>query len=163
MSHLDCCKRCVSCSSRLVGLPSFSRMRARGQSVLRFSRVRARGQSVQFPRDGFANAPTTASHDRMLALQSEVHCTLFRWLRDRDFIASLLIVLSEGTWRKGVARRGTMHGTCLHCLRQSRRPRGRYMGRTSSQSCGSGGPGPNRRIPPCADFPYAAVEGRLRG
>jgi hypothetical protein len=34
MSHLDCSKRCVSCSSRLVGLPSFSRMRVRGRSVL---------------------------------------------------------------------------------------------------------------------------------
>ena len=27
----------------------------------------------QFPRDGFADAPTTAGHDRMLALQSEIH------------------------------------------------------------------------------------------
>ena len=27
----------------------------------------------QFPRDGFADAPTAAGHDRMLALQSEVH------------------------------------------------------------------------------------------
>jgi hypothetical protein len=48
----------------------------------------------QFPRYGFANAPTAASHDRMLALQSEVHGTLSPWLRDRNFIASLLVVLS---------------------------------------------------------------------
>jgi hypothetical protein len=27
----------------------------------------------QFPRDGFADTPTTAGHDRMLVLQSEVH------------------------------------------------------------------------------------------
>ena len=27
----------------------------------------------QFPRDGFADAPTAAGHDRMLAVQSEVH------------------------------------------------------------------------------------------
>jgi hypothetical protein len=51
----------------------------------------------QFPRNGFANAPTAASHDRMLSLQSEVHVTLSPWRRDRDLIASLLIVLSEGT------------------------------------------------------------------
>src|SRR5271166_2889532 len=68
----------------------------------------------QFPRNGFADAATAAGHDRMLALQPEVHGTLCPWWRDRNFIASLLIVLSEGTWRKGVARRGTMYGTCLH-------------------------------------------------
>jgi hypothetical protein len=36
-------------------------------------------------------------------LQSEVHGTLSPWRRDRDLIASLLIVLSEGAWRKGQA------------------------------------------------------------
>ena len=30
----------------------------------------------QFPRNGFANAPTAASHNRMLALQSEFHGSL---------------------------------------------------------------------------------------
>jgi hypothetical protein len=47
----------------------------------------------QFSRNGFANAPTTAGHDRMLALQSEVHDTFSPWWRERNFIASLLIVL----------------------------------------------------------------------
>jgi hypothetical protein len=67
----------------------------------------------QFPRNGFANAPTAARHDRMLALQPEVHGTLSPWWCDRNFIASLLIVLFERTWRKGVARRRTMYGACL--------------------------------------------------
>src|SRR5277367_703872 len=47
----------------------------------------------QFPRDGLADAPTAAGYDRMLALQSEVHGFLSPWRRDRDFIASALIVL----------------------------------------------------------------------
>src|SRR5206468_316236 len=55
----------------------------------------------QFPRNRFANAPTAASYDRTLAFQSEVHGTLSLWRPDCDFIASLLIVLSEETWRKG--------------------------------------------------------------
>ena len=42
----------------------------------------------QFPRDGFADAPAAAGHDRMLALQSEVHGILSPWRCDRDFIAS---------------------------------------------------------------------------
>jgi len=29
----------------------------------------------RFPRDGFANAPTAAGHDRMLVVQPEVHGT----------------------------------------------------------------------------------------
>src|SRR5262249_7741386 len=62
----------------------------------------------QFPRNGFADAPAAASYDRMLALQSEVHGNLSPWVAWRNFIASPLIVLSEGTWRKGVARRRTM-------------------------------------------------------
>src|SRR6202011_4612820 len=60
----------------------------------------------QFPRDGFANAPTTASHDRMLTLQSEVHGILSPCRSDRDFAAPLLIVLSEETWRKACRMRG---------------------------------------------------------
>jgi hypothetical protein len=61
----------------------------------------------QFPRNGFANAATAASHDRMLALQSEVHGSLSLVARPQ-FMASLLIVLSEGDWRKGVAGHRTM-------------------------------------------------------
>src|SRR5205823_277781 len=37
----------------------------------------------QFPRDGLANAPTAAGHDRMLVLQSEVHGILSPWRRDQ--------------------------------------------------------------------------------
>ena len=32
----------------------------------------------QFPRNGFANAPAAAGHDRMLVVQSEVHGILSR-------------------------------------------------------------------------------------
>src|SRR5207244_1075809 len=54
----------------------------------------------QFPRNGLANAPATARHNRMLALQSEVHGSLP--LAARKFMASRLIVLCEEAWRKGV-------------------------------------------------------------
>jgi hypothetical protein len=74
----------------------------------------------QFPRDGFANAPTTASHDRMLVLQSEVHGTLSPWQRDRDSIASLLIVLPERTRRKGCQTQDDVRNVPT-CLRQCRR------------------------------------------
>src|ERR1700730_14841353 len=104
----------------------------------------------QFPRNGFANAPTAASHDRMLALQSEVHGTL-----SPCCVTAILTLLSElFSLREpgaGVARRRTMYGTCLHCLRQSRRRSSTIHGRTPSQSCGSGAPGPNRRKCPKAD------------
>src|SRR5262249_29788533 len=62
----------------------------------------------QFPRNGFADAAAAAGHDRMLALQSEVHGTLSPWRGGRGFVGSLLIVLSEGTWRKGIAGLRTM-------------------------------------------------------
>jgi hypothetical protein len=68
----------------------------------------------QFPRDGFADAPTAAGHDRMLALQSEVHGFLSPWRRDRDFIASALIVLSEGTLAQGLPDVRRMQRAC--CL-----------------------------------------------
>jgi hypothetical protein len=54
----------------------------------------------QFARDGFANAPTAAGHDRMFALQSKVHGIFSPRRYDRDFIASKLIVLAEGPWCK---------------------------------------------------------------
>ena len=57
----------------------------------------------QFPRDGFANTPTTASDDRMLALQSEVHGVLHSWRPDSNFAAKLSIVLSARPSRKCVA------------------------------------------------------------
>src|SRR6516162_10800930 len=38
----------------------------------------------EFPRNGFANAPTAAGHDRIFALQSEVHSTPSPWRRDRE-------------------------------------------------------------------------------
>ena len=82
--------------------------------------------------NGFADAPTATSHDRMLALQSEVHGTLSPWRPDCDFLASLLIVLSEGTWRKGVAGRWTMYGTCLHSSGRAAAARARHMGAPSA-------------------------------
>ena len=53
----------------------------------------------EFPRDGFANAPTTASHYCMLVLQSEVHGIL-SLVGVARFCCSTAIVLSEGPWRK---------------------------------------------------------------
>jgi len=50
----------------------------------------------QFPRDGFADAPTTAGHDRMLVLQSEVHGIL-SLVGVPQFCCSAAIVLSEWT------------------------------------------------------------------
>jgi hypothetical protein len=40
---------------------------------------------------GLNQATVGAGHDRMFALQFEVHGTLSPWRRDRDLIASLLI------------------------------------------------------------------------
>jgi hypothetical protein len=55
----------------------------------------------QFTTNRFADADAAARHDRMLALQSEVHGILSPSRRDRDFIGTPRIVLSEGLWRKG--------------------------------------------------------------
>jgi hypothetical protein len=41
----------------------------------------------------------------VLVLQSEVHGILSPCRSDRDFAAPLLIVLSEGTWRKACGMR----------------------------------------------------------
>src|SRR6266404_9276876 len=77
----------------------------------------------QFPRNGLANSPTAASHDRMLALQSEVHGTLFPWRRDRDdlLLHCSLFSLREPGARGGCQTRGDAWNVTTG-LRQSRRP-----------------------------------------
>ena len=72
----------------------------------------------EFPRDGFANAPTTASHDRMLVLQSEVHGII-------SLVRVTAILLLHCLWfflrdpgARVFARRRTVYGTCLHAFRQ---------------------------------------------
>jgi hypothetical protein len=50
---------------------------------------------------------------------------------DRDFVAALLIVLSEGPGAR-VAIRRTMYGTRLHASGRAAAARARYMGRTPS-------------------------------
>ena len=74
----------------------------------------------QFPRDGFADTPTAAGYDRMLALQSEIHGILSLVGVPRVG-SSMLIVPFEGTWRKDCQMSGdALNGTTA--LRQSRRP-----------------------------------------
>src|SRR5262249_34565540 len=75
----------------------------------------------QFPRDGFADTPTTAGHDGMLVVQSEVHSTSLPCQSDRGVLGRPLIVLSDGTWCKGCkCRDNASNWTTV--LRHSRRP-----------------------------------------
>jgi hypothetical protein len=67
----------------------------------------------------FAQSPPW-QRDRVLSL----HCSLFS--------------LREPGAR--IARRRTMYRTCLHASGRAAAARARYMGRTPSQSCGSGAP-----------------------
>src|SRR5208282_841749 len=104
-------------------------------------------------------APTAAGHDRMLAVQSEVHGTLSPWWRDRNFIASLLIVLSEGTWRKGVATRRTMYGTCLHASDRAAAARARYIGAPNPKAAVAGGPARTAGFNPSRPLSLRGVKG----
>jgi hypothetical protein len=62
----------------------------------------------QFPRNGFADAPAPASHDRMLALQSQIHGISSPSRCDRNFALSLLIVFRGKLRCKGPCRKGDL-------------------------------------------------------
>jgi hypothetical protein len=82
--------------------------------LCRFLRLIWDELDAEFPRDGFADTPTTAGHDRMLVLQSEVHGILSLVGVPR-FCCSTAIVLSEGARRKACQMR-------LECIEHDFRP-----------------------------------------
>jgi hypothetical protein len=92
----------------------------------------------QFPRNGFASAPTAAHHDRMLALQSEVHGT-----HSLGGVTAILLLRCSLFSLRPEARVlpdfKTIYGTCLHGSGRGAAVRPRYKGLTPKAAV-AGGP-----------------------